>query len=169
MDARLRSLLTLGALGLLLVVAATWGWSSLTRPLPSDADAVCTEKSYAAGDVVKRKDVTISVLNAGTRNGLAGLTLNLFEEAGFARGQEGNAPEDAKVGVVQIWTDDRTNPAVRLVASHLGKNVRVVRREPTTAGVQVVVGDGFEDLVAGEKSAKASDDVTVCGPAAPSV
>lgn len=167
MDARLRSLMTLGALGLLLVVAATWGWSSLTRPLPADSDSLCTERSYAAGDVVKRKDVTVSVLNAGTRNGLAGLTLNLFEEAGFARGQEGNAPDDAKVGVVQIWTEDRTNPAVRLVASHLGEGVRIVRRAPTTAGVQVVVGDGFKDLVAGEKSAKASDDITVCGPTAP--
>ena len=45
--------------------------------------------------------------------------------------------------------------------------MRIGRREPTTAGIQVVVGDDFEDLVAGEKSVKASDDVSVCGPAAP--
>lgn len=167
MDARLRSLLTLGGLGLLLVVAATWGWSTLTRPLPSDTNAICTEKSYAAGDVIKRQDVTVSVLNAGSRNGLAGLTLNLFEEAGFARGQEGNATDDAKVARVQIWAEDRKDPAVRLVASHLGPGVRILLREPTTAGVQVVVGDGFEDLVAGDKSVKASDDVSVCGPVAP--
>jgi hypothetical protein len=165
MDARLKSLVTLAGLGLLLIVAATWGWSSLTQPFPEgDGDAICVDRPYAAGDRISRGDVTVSVLNAGTRNGLAGLTMNLFEEAGFAPGQEGNAPEDAKVGTVQIWTEDRTAPAVRLVASHLGKDVRVVRRAPSTAGIQVVVGDGFEDLVAGKKSIRTRGEVTVCGP-----
>lgn len=165
MDARLRSLLTLGVLGLLLVVAAAWGFSALTRPFPQDdGPSVCTDRTYAEGERVRRDDVVVSVLNAGSRNGLAGLTLNLFEEAGFAPGQEGNAPRRADVDVAQVWTDDPRSPAVRLVASHLGEDVRVVRREPTTAGVQVVVGDGFEDLVAGERSVRAEAEAVVCGP-----
>ncbi len=169
MDARLKSLITLGGLGVLLVVAATWGWSSLTKPLPGDEESVCVDRSYAAGDTLRRGDVTVSVLNAGSRNGLAGLTLNLFEEAGFARGQEGNVTGDAKVADVQIWTDDPSSPAVKLVAGQLGKDVKVVRREATTAGVQVVVGDDFDDLVVGKKKLKVAEDATVCGPPDPTV
>jgi len=165
MDARLKSLLTLAALGLLLLVAATWGWTALTQPLPTDdSDAICVDQTFADGDRITRGDVTVSVLNAGTRNGLAGLTMNLLEEAGFARGQEGNAPDGAKVSSVQIWTEDRSSPAVRLVATHFKGKVRVVRREPTTAGIQVVVGDAFEDLVRGKRSVRARGEAVVCGP-----
>ncbi len=165
MDPRLRSLLTLGGLGVLLAVAATWGLSALTQPFPGDDEpAVCTEQTFAEGERIRRGDVVVSVLNAGSRNGLAGLTLNLFEEAGFARGQEGNVSGDDKVAVAQIWTDDPQSPAVALVASHLGKKVRVVERAPSTAGVQVVVGDGFEELRAGRKSVRVRSEATVCGP-----
>lgn len=164
MDARLRSLVTLAALGVLLLIAAVWGWSSLTEPFPANEDSVCVDRPVEEGEKVSRSDVTVSVLNAGTRNGLASLTMNLFEEAGFSPGQEGNAA-DAKVRTVQIWTDDRTDPAVKLVKSHLGPGARVVVREPSTAGVQVVVGDDFEDLVQGRRSVTATSATTVCGPA----
>lgn len=165
MDARLKSLVTLAALGVLLFVAAVWGWASLTKPFPSNEDAICVDRTFEAGEKVTPGDVTVSVLNAGTRNGLASLTMNLFEEQGFAPGQEGNAT-DAKVNKVQIWTDDRRDPAVQLVKSHLGKGTRVLLKDATTAGVQVVVGDGFQDLVKGKKSVKATDAATVCGPPA---
>ncbi len=163
MDARLKSLVTLIGLGVLLVVATVWGWVALTEPLPTTDDSVCVNRTYEAGERIKRGDVTVSVLNAGTRNGLASLTMNLLEEQGFVPGQAGNAP-DAEVKKVEIWTTDRDNPAVKLVRSHLGRGAKVVEREPSTAGVQVVVGDGFSDLVDGKKAMKASDAVTVCGP-----
>lgn len=165
MTARLRSLVTLVGLGALLLLAAVWGWSSLTQPFPSTEEVVCVDRTYDEGEKVAAADVTVSVLNAGTRNGLAGLTMNLLEEAGFAPGQEGNA-DDARVRTVQIWADDRNNPAVRLVRSHLGPAARVVRREPSTAGVQVVVGDDFQDLVRGKRSVRAASATTVCGPPA---
>ena len=165
MEARLKSLVTLAFLGVLLFVAAVWGWASLTKPLPSNEESVCVDRTFEAGEKVMRGDVTVSVLNAGTRNGLASLTMNLFEEQGFAAGQEGNAT-DAEVNRVQIWTDDRRSPAVQLVKSHLGPGTPVLQKDATTAGVQVVVGDGFQDLVKGKKSVTATDAVTVCGPAA---
>lgn len=164
MDARLKSLVTLAALGVLMVVAAVWGWASLTKPFPTNEESLCVDRTFEAGEKVMRGDVTVSVLNAGSRNGLASLTMNLFEEQGFAPGQEGNAT-DAKVNKVQIWTDDRRNPAVQLVKSHLGPGTPVLRKDATTAGVQVVVGDGFQDLVKGKKSVTATDAATVCGPA----
>lgn len=165
MDARVKSLLTLSVLGVLLVAAGAWGLSALTQPFPGRADPpVCVDKSFSQGDRIGRGDVTVSVLNAGSRNGLAGLTMNLFVDAGFAEGQEGNAEEGPRVDVVQIWTDEPRNPAVQLVARQLGDAVRIVRREPTTAGVQVVVGDGFEDLADGPRRIVARSDVDVCGP-----
>ena len=165
MDARLKSLLTLGVLGVLLLVAGAWGISALTKPFPGDGDPpVCVDVAFAEGERIVRGDVTVSVLNAGTRNGLAGLTMDLFVDAGFAAGQEGNANERAKVDNVEIWTDDPRHPAVLLVAGQLGDAVEVVRRDPSAAGVQVVVGDEFEDLVNGPRRIVARSDVDVCGP-----
>ena len=165
MDARLKSLLTLSILGVLLVVAGAWGLSALTKPFPGSADpAPCVDVAFTKGERIFRGDVTVSVLNAGTRNGLAGLTMDLFVDAGFAQGQEGNASEGPKVDAVEIWTDEPRHPAVKLVAGQLGDAVQVVRRDPTVAGVQVVVGDEFEDLVNGPRTIVARGDVDVCGP-----
>jgi hypothetical protein len=168
MDARLKSLVTLVTLGGLLLLATVWGWAALTEPLPKKADPpICVERTFAEGDPVTRRDVTVSVWNASNRNGLAGLTLDLFADAGFSRGQEGNAPDAAKVGRVQVWTDlPRRHPAVRLVSGQLGK-VRIVERAPGAAGVLVVVGNEFEELARrGPRKVRAQESVVVCGPPA---
>lgn len=168
MDARVKSLVTLTVLGLLLLLAGVWGISALTQPFPERASpAVCVDASFAQGDRITRGDVTVSVLNAGSRNGLAGLTLDLFVDAGFAEGQQGNTQDGPKVKNVEIWTEEPGHPAVKLVAKQLGKAVKVVRRAPTVAGVQVVVGDEFDDLVDGPRRVRASSDVDVCGPPPP--
>lgn len=158
-----RSAITISALGLLLVLAALWGWSAATEPLPAKVDTpLCVERSVEAGTKVFPQDVTVSVYNAGTREGLAGRTMQLLADDGFARGIEGNV--SARVGVVQIWTLDPDNPAVRLVASRLGPAVEVERRDPPGVGVAVVVGDEFGDLVAGQRSVVAEADATICSP-----
>lgn len=163
MDSRLKSLLTLSVLGVLLLIGAAWGFSAITQPFPGRVDPpVCVDVPFSQGERITRSDVTVSVLNAGTRNGLAGLTMDLFVDAGFAEGQQGNS-EGPRVDTVEIWTDEPRHPAVRLVALHLGDAVEVVRRQPTTAGVQVVVGDGFKDLVKGPRKIVARTDVEVCG------
>lgn len=168
MDARVKSLVTLSVLGGLLLLAGAWGISALTQPFPERAEpAICVDAPFAEGDRITRSDVTVSVLNAGSRNGLAGLTLDLFVDAGFAEGQQGNTQDGPKVKKVEIWTDQPGHPAVKLVAQQLGKAVKVVRREPTVAGVQVVVGDDFDDLVKGPRRVRARSDVEVCGPLPP--
>lgn len=166
MDARLKSLVTLLGLGGLLLVAALWGWSAVSEPFPErEGPAVCVDRAFAQGDTIRRRDVTVSVLNAGTRNGLAGLTLDLFVDAGFGDGQSGNVPDDSpRVRNVEVWTDEPQSPAVQLVVAQLGDDVRVVRREPTTAGVQVVVGDRFRSLSKGPRKIKADRETEVCGP-----
>lgn len=164
MEARLRSAITLAVLAVVLVLAALWGWSAVSQPFPEQAEApVCVDAEFAKGDRISRSDVTVSVYNAGTRVGLAGLTMDLLVDEGFAQGSEGNAPDQRKVGRVQIWTEEPKSPAVRLVASHFRK-AKVVRREADAPGVMVVVGDNFEDLQGGRRGIKAKQATTVCGP-----
>jgi len=164
MDSRLRSLVTLAVLGGVLALAAMWGWSAISQPFPQrERPPVCVEREVARGDTLEAGDVTVSVWNAGTRVGLAGLTMDLLSEAGFHEGSEGNTPGRRRIERVEIWTEQPRSPAVRLVASHLGK-VDIVRRQADAPGVLVVVGDGFDDLRPGRKQVKAQRPTTVCGP-----
>ena len=166
MEARARSIATLGVLALILVIGAVWGWSAVTEPFPERAGPpVCVDRDYGRGDKISRGNVTVSVYNASNRVGLAGLTMDRLVDAGFAEGTEGNAPRKSrrKVDRVQIWTPQPRNPAVKLVASHLG-DVRVIRRPADAPGVMVVVGDGFGDLTEGRRTVTARQPVSVCGP-----
>ena len=164
MDSRLRSLVTLVVLGLGLALAGVWGWSAISEPFPKESrPPVCVDRDFAKGDVVKPRDVTVSVWNGGTRVGLAGLTMDLLVEAKFHEGSEGNTPGKRKVAEVEIWTEEPRSPAVQLVASQFAR-AKVVERKAHAPGVLVVVGDGFDDLVPGAKSVTARADTTVCGP-----
>lgn len=164
MSARLRSLATLVVLSLLLVVAAIWGWSALSEPFPErGAPPVCVDREVSRGEKVTRADVTVSVWNAGTRVGLAGLTMDLLVDVGFHEGTEGNTPGKQRVERVEVWSEDPRSPAAQLVARHLG-DAEIVRRPAEPPGVLVVVGDGFEDLTAGPKSVTARKPATICTP-----
>lgn len=163
MTPSIRTAITLSALGLALVVAALWGWQATTEPLPAKVDTpICVDETVTAGTKVFPQDVTVSVFNAGTREGLAGRTMQLLTDEGFAEGSSGNV--SAQVPFVQIWTLEPTSPAVQLVASRLGKNVNIERRNPPGVGVVVVVGDDFESLVDGPRSVVAEADAEICSP-----
>ncbi|MGY2700825.1 MULTISPECIES: LytR C-terminal domain-containing protein [unclassified Nocardioides] len=159
-----RSAITITALALLLVLAAVWGWSAATEPLPAKVDTpLCSTRSIAKGDKVFPQDVTVSVYNAGTREGLAGRVMQSFIDDGFAEGNSGNTSA-GKVDDVAIWTTEPTNPAVLLVASQLGGRVDIERRDGLGAGVTVVVGDDFTALVKGDRREVAADDAQICSP-----
>lgn len=161
-----KTALTLAVLAALLGLATVWGWSSLTAPLPRVSDApACVETAVSAGETVTPGQVTVSVLNAGRRAGLASRTMTDFAAQGFNRGSSGNAPARSGVSYAQIWTDDPQSPAVALVASRLGR-VRVVQRAVEQVGVVVVVGDRFHDLAKGVPSVKAAKGTTICSPPA---
>ena len=85
-------------------------------------------------------------------------------DAGLAKGELGNAPDDTKVPGVQIWAEDLKNPAVKLVESFLGKDAKLVRREPPLPGVNVVVGEEFPGVTEGKASVAAKKDATICSP-----
>ena len=158
-----RTTITLLALGLVLAVAAVWGWNAATKPLPAKVDsAICVDTDVAQGDKIYPQQVTVSVYNAGRREGLAGRTMQLLTDAGFAKGNAGNAAS-AKVGTVAIWTTTPDSPDVRLVASYFDAP-EIKRREGPGSGVTVIVGDGFKTLAEGKRAVRAEADATICSP-----
>lgn len=160
-----RTVATLVVLALVLVIGGAWGWAAVTKPFPGRAEVpTCSLQTVVQGDKVYPDQVTVSVLNAGTREGLAGRTMQLLEDEGFDQGDSDNAPGGTAVENVEIWTDDPESPAVRLVASRLGDALQIVRRITSAAGVVVVVGDGFTNLSKGRKFVVAHADTEICSP-----
>jgi hypothetical protein len=162
----IRSTITLIFLCALLAGAAFWGWDAAMKPLPQAEDLpLCEDEPVEVGQKVYPDQVTVSVFNASSRTGLAGRTAQLFLDEGFAEGQDGNAPRGTTVTYAQIWTSDPSSPAVRLVKSFLGPRATVVEGEQLGLGVVVVVGEGFEKLVRGKKSATTKQAGFICSPA----
>jgi hypothetical protein len=164
-QAKIRSAVTMIGLAGLLLIGVTWAWSAVTEPFPEREDAAtCTSTRVAEGEKVYADQVTVSVLNAGSREGLANRVMTDLAEAGLDRGELGNAPDDTKVPGVQIWAEDLKNPAVKLVQSFLGQDAKLVRRDPPLPGVNVVVGEQFPGVTDGRGSVVAKQDVTICSP-----
>lgn len=161
----LKSALTLGVLALLVVAGVSWGFAQVTEPFPGKVDPpVCVDTLVPAGERIYPQDVTVSVLNASKREGLAGRTMAELVEDGFDEGQTRNAPADAPVARVEIWTKDADNPAVLLVRSRLGQAEIIEMADPLAAGIVVVVGDAYTEAVEGRRSIVTDRDVEVCGP-----
>lgn len=160
-----RTLVTLLVLVLVLAGAALWGWHQVIKPFPARAKAssICTPDDVHAGDRLSSAEVVVSVLNASNRVGLADRTLTGLTKHRFAAGDSGNAPAGSGVRNVQIWSNDPTNPAVRLVASWL-PGVKIVNKPTDANGVVVVVGQNFSKVTGGRTTIKVAKDATVCGP-----
>ena len=166
LTARLRTAITLAALALLMLLGVTWGWAQMTKPFPGKVEAaICVDTAYKAGEELFVQDVTVSVLNASGREGLAAATLEELKTVGFAEGQTDNAPKGTSLTTpAEIWVDDVDNPGAKLLRARLGKVPVVAHPEVDFAGIIVVVGDQYEQLRQGPTSVVLSDDAVVCSP-----
>lgn len=166
MRGRARTGVTLVSLVVLLAFGWSWGWAQMTKPLPRAAEApACVMRTVKQGEPVHPDDVVVSVLNAGNRAGLAGRTMQMLVDEGFAAGDRGNAPAGSDVATAQVWTDDPQGPAAELVARWLGPGTEIVERTTAgTTGVVVVVGDAFETLADGPAEVTATTQSEVCSP-----
>jgi hypothetical protein len=166
LTARLRTAITLAALAVLMLAGVTWGWGQVSKPFPGKVDAaICVDTAYAAGDQLFVQDVTVNVFNASSREGLAARTLQELEDAGFSPGTTANAPKGTSISApAEIWVDDISNPAAKLLRHRLGRVPIVEHPENTLAGVTVVVGDQYTELADGPASIVLKDDAVVCSP-----
>lgn len=161
-----KTAITLGVLGLLLILGVSWGFAQVTEPFPGKVDPpICVDTIHPAGERLYPADVTVSVVNASGREGLAGRIMQELVDEGFAQGEIDNAPEGTTVQRVEIWTKDADSSAVLLVRSRLGQAEVLEKPVPGAAGIVVVVGEDFEHIFDnGRPSILAEDDTVVCGP-----
>jgi len=148
----------------ILLIFAVWGWHAATAPWPAKVDSPpCVDRTVQAGTRLSAVDVTVSVLNASDREGLARLTLDALGKHNFATASQGNAPKGTNVSNAEIWTDDTKNAAAQLVHSWIPGSQIVQHRSPSP-GVTVVVGQQFKHVGGGVRSVKVTSDSTVCSP-----
>ncbi len=146
---RLTTTVTMLVLLVVLGAMAVFGFKQATAPLPGlpSADETCSQAEKEVQRFVKRNQVQVSVFNAGTRQGLAGTTLEKLEEAGFVAGNSGNAPRSAQVRRAVVWTTEKADRSARLVALALGKRTRVVVTDKDLGpGIDVLVANRFRGL-----------------------
>ncbi len=146
---RITTAVTLAVLLVVVGAMAVYGFKAATAPLPggSSADPTCSPVETDVKEFITRPEVQVSVFNASKRSGLAGSTLDKVEAAGFRAGNAGNAPTDAKVPRVVVWTTKKDDTAAQLVALAFGKRTEVVVTENDLGpGVDVLVGNRFKGL-----------------------
>jgi LytR cell envelope-related transcriptional attenuator len=135
---------TLLVLLAILAVAGLVGIKSLFAPVDDNAKTSpsCTSTTVRKGQRVTAHQVQVSVFNAGDRRGLADRTLLALAHRGFKKGSVGNAPSDAHVKRVQVWTTQPKDVAARLVARQFGPGTKVRLIDTNLGpGVDVVVGN----------------------------
>ena len=150
---RLTTAATLLVAVVVLVVMGMWGLHALTAPIPSDATGsaskgpTCKPADQKVTKFLRRRDVTVSVYNAGGRAGLAQKTMDLLEQAGFKVGEVKNAPDGVKVPRAAVYTTKTDSPAAQLVAQVLGQKTQIVHSDLELGpGVDIMVGNRFKKL-----------------------
>jgi hypothetical protein len=166
---RLTTAATLIVLLLVLGAMAVYGFNALTKPLPgsgASAEKKCTGAEKQVQGFLKRSQVQVSVFNAGTREGLAGTTLEKVEDAGFRAGNAGNAPKSAGVRRAIVWTTKEHDRAALLVARAFGRRTKVeVTKTDLGPGIDVLVGNSFKGLaVKAPKRIRLAAPVETCVP-----
>jgi hypothetical protein len=164
---KLTTAITLAVLLLVLIGMAAYGYSQLTAPLPGRPSAAekCTGAEKEVQGFLKRKQVQVSVFNAGNREGFAGATLEKIVDAGFRAGNAGNAPKSAQIRRAVVWTTDEDDPAAKLVATSLGRRTKIeVTKTDLGPGVDLIVGNKFNGIRKGPKKIRLADPVEKCVP-----
>lgn len=162
---RARSIATLAVLAVLLLIGVSWAWGAITEPFPEKAETpVCVDQALDPGDTLRPAGMTVSVLNASGRNGLAGDTLDDLEERGFGTGDTGDAPSGTRVTGAQIWAADPDSPTVRLLRSYLSGEVEVVDAVSGAPGITVVLGEDFSGVKNGRESVRVRAASSACVP-----
>ncbi|KAA1425063.1 LytR family transcriptional regulator [Mumia zhuanghuii] len=175
MSRGLRTFLTLSVLTVILIGGTYSGVRLLFAEAPGlpDADDVssCRNRTLEPGEQLTTSQVSVNVLNAGGRSGLANRTMINLEGIGFIRGTVGNAPADTRVANVRVVARDPKRADARLVGAQFKGKVQYTKGTPEDeASVAVYIGTDFKGLKKTPTPAvKAKARFTMCAPVAPTL
>ncbi|OIV36613.1 hypothetical protein BIV57_15255 [Mangrovactinospora gilvigrisea] len=123
----------------------------------SSASASASARTAAAASLPAAKSVTVNVLNATTRTGLAKDTADALKKRGFRIGKVGNAPDalNGKVkGTAELLAGAKGAAAAKLVgAEAAGAQPKADSRTDTS--VDLVLGDTWKGLATPQQVAAA--------------
>jgi hypothetical protein len=123
------------------------------------------QKTVKKGQRLRSAQVVVSVYNGGSRAGLADKTMRALAKRGFKLGEIGNAPAGMEVAKVRVFATERTDQAAQLVARQFGRSTKVSIVEADLGpGVDVVVGNDFDELAKARKVIVAQRAYSVCVP-----
>ncbi len=147
---RVTTTVTLVVLLVVLGLMGVYGVQKALEPFPSSSgstEPTCSTQEKQVQEFLTRKDVQVSVFNAGSKSGLASGTLDKVEAAGFVAGNSGNAPGSADVRRAVVWTTKDDDYSAKLVALAFGPHTQVlVTQTDLGPGIDVLVGDKFRGL-----------------------
>lgn len=163
---------TLVVLAGLLAAGFLWGVQQLFAPVDPSSEPVaeptpsCT--TVRKGQILRAEQVAVNVFNAGTRDGLAGRTMDALSRRGFLPGEVGNATAP-RVARAQVWVVEGEEAAGRLVALNFGPKtpVRVRAKDLSEGGVDVILGNNFKELKKKKAQVRVKVPQIVCSPAEP--
>lgn len=146
---RHKRLLALGATAIVAAVMAMWGLSALTAPFPHTGTKTCDLADQVVVKTITRREVTVSVYNAGAAAGTAKRISAALARLGFRIGNVGNAPTGITVPILEVAGPSVTDPATKLVAATLGTTVTVTS-DPSLQigpGVNIFIGPRHRGFV----------------------
>ncbi|MGP3990717.1 LytR C-terminal domain-containing protein [Streptomyces sp. 3N207] len=109
-----------------------------------------SEKAAAGSELPKPGDITVNVLNATSRSGLAKDTADELKKRGFKVGKIGNAPAEfdekvKKAGILVGAPGSTTSDRLQVLGTQL-ENTETRYDERDGKDVDLVLGKGFEHL-----------------------
>lgn len=159
--ARWRALTVLGVLAVITVGLVVWAWGRGPAPQPAAGPVAtpCPTGSAALAALAPRS-VSVRVLNATNRTGLAGSVASQLKARGFGVSGVGNT------GPITAPAEVRYGPAGQAAAALVARQVtgaKLVADGRSGAGVDLVLGNAFGQLAPAGQTATASGGARPAG------
>lgn len=152
----------LGLLGLLLW-GASWGWKSLTAPLPSPSPTPCVTQS---AEVVTPANISLRVLNGGFTSGLANrVSRTLRDNIGFKIVKVDNSDERVTGTIIRGSAKQETE--LQLVASYFNE-AKIEHDDRVDGTIDVLVGSDYKDMAKSPKPQAPASQGVICVVPSPS-
>ena len=140
--------ITAAALGVFIIGFGTGWFSHVPKSVLVEGQepVSCVTLAVFPKDYVPKKNsFTVNVYNASQRVGMAGITAEILGVRGFKVGEVGNYDEREISITAEIHYGKKGRNAAALIAAYIN-NAKLVMDDRTDATVDVLVGQGFDEI-----------------------